>query len=312
LLPPGGKTSVRNWEHTLSSAQALVFGQPGFFHPRLVNPYLAVPGIAATSFYDTAPLYETLAAMVDFDRFRDGETRLSVGATDIETGGLVFFDTRQMIAPFGAEHVVASSSLPPAFPPTAIDGKLYWDGGCVSNTPLEAVLDDPPPGHVVAFVIDLWNPSGPAPDTMNAVEWRAKQIQYASRTSHNIDSVAAKMNLRHVMQLLSNPDKPRSDQRLDLVHIIYHPGNDQIPASDAEFSRASIVERRAAGLADMRRVLAKQPWHQVEKPRHLGCMIHRVTRGEVTTLPEPNLGRMTDRDDGVIRPGVNGLHRFPR
>jgi NTE family protein len=133
MVPRLGGTAVRTWEHMLSFAEALTLGQPGFFAPRPTNPYLAPPGIAATSFYDTAPLYGTLAELVDFDGLNQPGTRLSVGATDVEAGTLVFFDNQRMQGLFGPQHVVASGSLPPGFPATPIDGKLYWDGGSVER-----------------------------------------------------------------------------------------------------------------------------------------------------------------------------------
>jgi NTE family protein len=287
-FPPFGSVAMRTWLNTLSNAQALAFGQPAFFSPRLPSPWLLPPGTAATeSYYDTGPLRETLRRFVDFDRLAGRRPRLAVGATDIESGELVFFDnTRQRLGP---EHVMASGSLPPGFPATEVDGRYYWDGGCVSNTPLEAVLRDTPPGHTVAFVIDLWGAAGPAPTTMNEVLWRAKQIQYASRTALHIDAVASKLNLRHAMR--GGPEA----QRLDIVHLIYHPAPDQIPASDAEFSRASIAERRGAGYGDMRRALDARPWAQAERPERLGCLVHRVSRGGVTTIAEPNLRATTDQ-----------------
>jgi NTE family protein len=284
LVPPFNDTKLRIWQHNLSYAGALTMGQPGFFEPRPVNPLLAPPGIGATSFYDTTPLYRTLETMVDFDHLNDGETRLSLGATDIETGTLVFFDTRdKKHGRLEPRHVVASGSLPPAFPPTLVGKKLYWDGGCVSNTPLDAVVNDPPSGHGVVFVIDLWNANGQPPDTMQAVEWRAKQIQYASRTTHHINAAANKLNLRHIRRKLAGGEANRAEPRLDLVHVIYQPGPDQIASSDAEFSRSSIAERRSAGLRDMRRALAAQPWHRA-KPDHAGCLVHRVTGSGVTTV----------------------------
>jgi NTE family protein len=283
LLPACGTLALRTWEHVLSYAGALTFGQPGFFTPRPINPYFAAPGVTATSFYDTAPLYATLADMLEIDRIRSAELRLSVGATNVESGELEFFDNRKLRKRFGPEHVVASGSLPPGFPATMIDGKPYWDGGCVSNTPLKAVLDDVPTGHSVVFVVDLWSASGPAPETMAAVEWRAKQIQYASRNAAQVAAAAAQCRLLHAMRRLGQADAGRSGDRLDIVHIIYHPGADQIPASDAEFSRPSIAVRRAAGLADMRRVLDERPWERAEHPTHLGCLVHRVTPDGVHT-----------------------------
>ncbi len=283
-MPAPGGVQIETLEHRLSFATTLLVGQPGFFTPRVINPYFAAPGIAATSFYDTSPLYETLAATVDFNRLNANLTRLSVGSTDIETGSLVFFDTQKKSGRLGPEHVIASCSLPPGFPPTPIGGKFYWDGGCVSNSPLEAVQRDMPPDHTVIFIIDLWSAKGPVPVNMEAVAWRAKQIRFASATPQHIEAMASKINLRHAMQLLTEPDARLPEQRLDLVHIVYHPGQDQIPSSDAEFSRASIAERRKAGLADMRRALADSPWRRVPKPENVCCMVHRVTRDGVETL----------------------------
>jgi NTE family protein len=272
------------WEHDLSFATTLLKGQPGFFTPRPVSPYFASPGVAATSFYDTSPLFETLAATVDFALLNNNTIRLSVGATDVESGRLTFFDTRKMAGRFGPEHVVASGSLPPGFPATPIDGRFYWDGGCVSNSPLDAVVGDIPSGHTVIFVIDLWSAEGPAPQTMDAVAWRAKQIQYASRTPHDIDALASKVNLRHSMRLLEDPAAGRSQDRFDVVHIVYNPGEDMISFSDAEFSRESIATRRMAGLVDMRRALAEQPWFRVPRPKHVGCLVHRMTGDGVPGL----------------------------
>ena len=93
-----------------------------------------------TSIYDTAPLRQTLTELVDPAILNDEETRVFVGATQIRTGKIEFFDSR---CPGGLtfEHVVASGSLPPGFPMTEIEGKWYWDGGLFSNTPLSPAID---------------------------------------------------------------------------------------------------------------------------------------------------------------------------
>jgi len=96
----------------------------------------------------------------------------------------------------------------PGFPATEVNGKLYWDGGCVSNTPLDAVVDEPGHPHMVVFLIDLWDAAGAPPQTINAVLWRAKQIQYASRTAHQVDAVATKVNLRRAVRLLKAAGVP--------------------------------------------------------------------------------------------------------
>jgi len=229
---------------------------------------------------------------VDFETVNSGKVRLSLGTTQVRTGSMVFFDnTRRKLAP---EHVMASGSLPPGFPAVQVDGEPYWDGGCVSNTPLEAILDDDPEGRLLVFMIDLWDAPGPAPQTMDEVFWRQKQIQYASRTTQQIEATARRRNLRHSLGLLAShlPDealrKPAvqdalaqiSKAKMDIVHIIYHPDSDQIAQSDAEFSRPSIAERRAAGYADMGLALAKKPWLEAV-PEHVGAVVHSVKGGEI-------------------------------
>jgi NTE family protein len=298
-LPP-----LQVLHNMVSNAEALMIGQPNFFTPRPVSPYLLSQASPLdVSFYDTSPMLLTLKRFADFDLINQRVTRLSLGATNIATGNLEFFDSHKQA--IGPQHVLASSSLPPGFPATEVDGKLYWDGACVSNTPLDAIIDEPEHPRMVVFLIDLWDAAGPPPRSMNEVLWRIKQIQYASRTAHHIDAVAAKINLRHAMRLMKMkevadvaavPDDPvLIARRLDIVHLIYHPEADQIPNSDAEFSRSSIARRRAAGYRDMQTALAAQPWLRAELPAHLGALVHRVERQTVTTRPEPNLHSTSDK-----------------
>ena len=80
----------------------------------------------------------------------------------------------------------------------------------------------------------------------------------------------------------------------------YRPGAGQIPNSDAEFSRASIAERRAAGYHDLKAAIAETPWLRQQLPAHLGAVVHRVKNCHVTTLPEPNLRSSTDADASAV------------
>ena len=127
----------------LNQARALeiaLLGAPGFFKPRVPSPFLfPFFGVDALSHYDVTPLKETIERLVDFEKINAGSTRVSVGAVNVRTGNLTYFDnTLQKIS---LEHVVASGSLPPGFPATKIDGEYYWDGGIVSNTPLQWVVE---------------------------------------------------------------------------------------------------------------------------------------------------------------------------
>src|SRR5437899_13019 len=82
---------------------------------------------------------------------------------------------------------MASGALPPAFPAIEIEGELYWDGGLVSNTPLQWVVDSQPRRDTLAFQVDLWNAAGAFPRDMLDVVTREKEIRYSSRTRASTD-----------------------------------------------------------------------------------------------------------------------------
>ncbi|AXK40397.1 patatin-like phospholipase family protein [Crenobacter cavernae] len=277
------------WYNQFNVAEAMVLGQPNFWSPRLPSPLLvqsAPPD--KTSFYDTTPMLGTLRDVADFDRLNEGKSaRLSLGATRVDTGELVFFDSaRQALGP---RHVLASGSLPPGFPATEVDGHYYWDGGCVSNTPLNAILDDEDDSDLLVFMIDLWSAKGSLPSTMDEVAWRQKQIQYASRSSQ-VEALCAQHNLRAA--LAASPDTEAvgegaalrvKQRRVDIVHITYQPTADQSSFSDAEFSRSSIAKRRDAGFQDMRHALQQAPWTRSEGQGAAKAVLHKVRGGEVSS-----------------------------
>src|SRR5262249_43550753 len=62
--PPDGDFS-RKARTARSSSLTLMQGQPGFSAPRMPTPWLSLPGAStATSYYDSAPLVETLEELV--------------------------------------------------------------------------------------------------------------------------------------------------------------------------------------------------------------------------------------------------------
>ena len=125
-----------------------MLGVPGFYTPRIPSALFQPPGtIEATSFYDTTLLKATLERLVDFDLINSEshDVRLSLGSVNARSGKLVYFDSTTDV--IRAEHVMASGALPPWFPAIEIDGEYYWDGGVVSNTPLEWLARQRLPRH---------------------------------------------------------------------------------------------------------------------------------------------------------------------
>ena len=68
-----------------------------------------------------------------------------------------------------------------------MDGELYWDGGLVSNTPLQWVVQGDTRQDTLVFQVDLWSARGELPSDLNDVMARQKEIQYSSRTRANTD-----------------------------------------------------------------------------------------------------------------------------
>jgi NTE family protein len=279
------------WTNTVGAFGALAYGQRGFFSPRTQPPFLFRDGSAkATSFYDTAPLKASLERFVDFDRINgDGGVRLSVGATNVANGNFRYFDsTRERIRP---EHVMASGALPPAFPAVEVDGEHYWDGGLVSNTPLDHVLTSTPRRDSLVFQVDLWSARGELPRTLMDVLERQKDVQFSSRTRFGTDAVARLQKLRNAIgELLREVPKERRapelmdalepwicDRVFNIVHLIYQAKPYEEQFKDYAFGYGTMQEHWAAGLADMQQTLEHPEFFAKPDPG-VGAVTHDVHR----------------------------------
>ena len=281
-----------------SAAQALLLGVPGFFSPR-VPPALFQPrgSLQAISHYDTAPLRATLERLVDFDRINRGPVRLSVGAVNVRSGNFAYFDSAHQR--IDARHILASGALPPGFAPVEIDGEYFWDGGLVSNTPLQYVLDQPGTRRRTVFQVDLFAAVGALPANLDEVTEREKDIRFSSRTRLN---TTAELNWQVVAQaakrlinklpaaLQDDPDVLAlaglgCQQAVDVVHLIYRSKHYESQAKDYEFSRLSMREHWDSGRADMAHTLHDPRWvHRL--PSTTGVRVFDLTVDGPSTVLE--------------------------
>jgi NTE family protein len=271
-------------------------GIPAFFRPNLPAFLgLQVPlGSETAGYYDTSPLARTLSELVDFDRINGRDTRLTVGAANVRTSEMRYFDSRDM--DLDVRHVMASGALPPAFPAVRIDGDLYWDGGILSNTPVEAVFDDNPRKNSVIFAVHIWNPQGPEPDTIWQVMSRQKDIQYCSRAVSHIARQKQIHRLRHVIAELVRrlPEKEQKTEavrdlarygcltRMHVVRLLAPPFEGDDHTKDIDFSPKGIRRRWEAGYADTSRVLELAPWSAEFDPVE-GFILHEARPGVMMT-----------------------------
>ena len=281
-----------------SALASMAGGIPGFYKPRMPPAWLQPWGTeGALSFYDTTPLHATLESFVDFDLLNDKNgtaPRLSVVAANIRKGNSAYFDTiERRIKP---EHIMASAALPPGFPPVEVEGEHYWDGGVLSNTPLDYVLDAERDRSMLVFQVDLFSAQGAMPRNLLDVYERHKDILYSSRTRKNTTAFGEAQVLRHAVEQLLK-DLPKDKRRkeyvkaiesklqectksgrhfgesapMSVVHLIYREKYYETQAKDYEFSRVTMEEHWQAGLNDTRRTLRhEQLW--LEPPKEMEAL----------------------------------------
>ena len=279
-------------ENAFASLLTVAAGIHTFFTP---NPLIifgqhAPVGAGNAAYYTTIPLRQTLSELIDFDYINQGHARLSLGAVNVGTGEMTYFDSRE--ERISMSHIMASSAYPPAFPAISINGDFYWDGGIYSNTPIEAVLDDNPRRDSLIFAVDVWNPEGQVPETLWQVAGREKEILYASRTKSHLARQKQIHHLRHVIRELTKdiPEKERNSSRVKelaswgchtTMHVVrlvaiglHH--EDQL--KDIDFTPSGIDVRWNAGYADAKRMIDAAPWTQDVDPTE-GVVIHDMSDG---------------------------------
>ena len=280
----------------MSNLTTIGGGIPAFFKPNpmaFLGPHVPL-GAERAGDYDTSALARTLGELVDFKLINRRKTRLTVGAANVRTSEMRYFDSRDM--ELDVRHVMASGALPPAFPAVRVDGDLYWDGGILSNTPVEAVFDDNPRQNSLVFAVHIWNPNGPEPETIWQVMNRQKDIQYSSRAVSHISRQKQIHRLRHVIAELVGrlPAAERSEEeveelasygcltRMHVVRLLAPALDGEDHTKDIDFSAKGIRARWDAGYMDTKRVLEVAPWSGEFDPIE-GFILHEARPGLVMT-----------------------------
>ena len=265
----------------ITSLATMANGIPGFFEFRTQ----AFHGADNAGCYSTLPLRNSLAELVDFDLINTTKPRLKVGAAQVRTSLMRYFDSRDM--PITADHIMASGALPPAFPPVRIDGELYWDGGILSNTPTEAIFDDNPRRNSLIFAVNMWQPGGPEPQSMFDVMHRYKDIQFSSRIAVQITRQSESHRLRHIISELARhlPADVRGTPEIrrmaaygctttmHIMQLLAPRLANEDHMKEMDFSPAGIQARWSAGYDDTKRALARAPWVGEFSPME-GVILH--------------------------------------
>ena len=270
---------------TWSAQQTLFFGQNGFFSPRLINPWCLPKNTPdKLSFYDATGLHAMLQELIDFDLINRAEMRLSLGAVCVASSEFVYFDnTKRRIGP---EHIMASCALPPGFPAVEVDGKMYWDGGISSNTPINILLEEKTPCKLLCFTVELFEPVGALPSTMDEVLKRHKDIMYSSHYKKFINLYSDMHCLRYALYQLSKKiPTDKADRQvkkilsfghptsLNIIRFHYKGQESDLFSKDYEFSLQSIAERMQAGVDDVQKAKKSPDW-LAPIPDDVGVVLH--------------------------------------
>jgi NTE family protein len=278
--PPAGPW--RRGYNQLSAAQTLLFGNPALFRPRLMPEF----GPAA-SIYELGPLIRRLPEFIDFDRLNGGEVRLTITATDVETGERVIFDTSEG-ARIGPEHLAASSALLPLFTPVEVEGRLLADGGISTNAPIDVVLDAPGSGPLQCLVVELFARSGRRPASLSAAVARAGDLAFGNQTRQALESRVREYRMRALIGRLAAELPPEREREAELAALLahaealvvslnYHAGDDEAGAGKAfDFSRATLADRWAAGERGMREALERLRQPEAARVLAPGLLLHEV------------------------------------
>jgi NTE family protein len=162
LIPSG--ESMRRYQFTRMS---ITFGEPYIFQPLFIPP-VSTP--VYNKFFDyiypttkwyqysNQPLARSIISFANkliYDKtsknggiktyYEKGEPRLLLIAADVETATTEVFDSYNyknnaddhLIT---IDHVLASAAIPKNFPYVEINGRKYWDGGILSNTPVRELV----------------------------------------------------------------------------------------------------------------------------------------------------------------------------
>ncbi|KTD23788.1 patatin-like phospholipase [Legionella lansingensis] len=268
---------------------SVFFGLDGFFKPRPLppNPFTRdTPD--KLSFYDTSELRGTLERLIDFDRINDKKITLCLGAVNVTSGEMEFFNNQMMT--ITVDHVMASGALPPGFPAIKIGNDYYWDGGIYANTPLVTVLDALPEQDTLCFVVDCFSLKGPLPQNMDQLEERQKDIRYASHSRRLTNVYTSRQNLQAAINYLSDKLTPEAkkdpevqkilelghEKRFSVVHIIFNGTPYAHSFKDYNFVRSAINFRLHTGYENATAVLNHPEWEK-KSDKKLACSIYGVS-----------------------------------
>ncbi|MCW8398036.1 FAD-dependent oxidoreductase [Legionella sp. PATHC038] len=258
----------------LSSWQAMIWGSPNFFHPKWTMPIFsaAQSPIHWTSFYDTFYVKDLLRKYINCDTLKDSPIRLLVMAVNVETSEFETFDS--YTDNITLDHILASGSLPPGFPWTTINHKHYWDGGIISNTPIDSTLDVCGQSNKKIYTVELYSRHRALPQNMIEVLSRKDEILYSEKIRKDIRTTDLINNYKKLIEQILRLCEPKVAEEIrqfpayiqamgdagiqSITRIIREVGKNEPYSWDSDFSRETIEQHKKNGYKTAKKILEKE------------------------------------------------------
>jgi NADPH-dependent 2,4-dienoyl-CoA reductase/sulfur reductase-like enzyme/predicted acylesterase/phospholipase RssA len=258
----------------LSSWHAMTWGSPNFFYPRWAMPIFSPDQLPLhwTSFYDTSYVKNILCKYINFDKLKDSPVRLLVMAVNVETSEFETFDSyTDNITP---DHILASGSLPPGFPWTSINKKHYWDGGIITNTPIDSTLDICGQSNKKIYIVELYSRNRTLPQNMIEVLSRKDEILFSEKIRKDIRTTDLINNYKKLIEQILSFCEPSVAEEMrflpayiqtmgdpgiqSITRIIREVGENEPYAWDSDFSKETIEQHKINGYKTAKKILENE------------------------------------------------------
>jgi NTE family protein len=240
-MTPAFRSHLGGWMGAIGTR---LLGSTGHFQPRLLLPSI----LHSRSLYDLSPMKSRIFELVDFGKLNSGDMRVTIAATDVESGEPVIFDSaRERIE---MDHILASCGFLPEFAPVEIGDRLLADGGLSLNVPFDPILEEDDLERLLIYIVDLYPRDGERPQSLEAALERKSDLIFSNQTIIRLRAAMEARRLRR--QIAGNAGGD------GVVLLSYRPGTGEAgPEKSFDLSASGLAQRWIAGRLDMREV--KEP-----------------------------------------------------
>ena len=160
--------------------------------------------------YSFAPLEEIIDKYIDIKSIQKMPLEISLTTTDLITGNSVYINSKTSTAEEFKRGIIASSTMPPAFPPVEIKDYYLVDGGLRENVPMRNILSKNRKEGILVIVT--------SPVTIKAVG-RKKDLNLISVGTRAIEIMMNEITTNDINGVISTKETQIKDKKKEIANI---------------------------------------------------------------------------------------------